>query len=163
MRTQLQGSEVEAKDGISEAERVGQGELGGEQPPPRVSPWPVQGNMRSLAPWGSCFSPEPFVFESMDGGKVLPSVKEVRLIWDARIFDQLLVQAGMASVQCSCLQAVIYSCEDAWEWCVGSGYGSRAWQWSPGDRMWRVEGGDWRLGHGSPLQVMAEGVRIADR
>lgn len=29
--------------------------------------------------------------------------------------------------------------------------------------MWRVEDGDWGLGHGPPLQIMAEGVGIADR
>ena len=46
-----EGSEVEAKDGISEAERVGQGELEGEQPP-GVSPWPVQGQHAQLSSLG---------------------------------------------------------------------------------------------------------------
>lgn len=51
MKTQLQGSEVEAKDGISEAERVGQGE---QLPPPPVSPHGLfRGNMRSLALWAA--------------------------------------------------------------------------------------------------------------
>lgn len=52
MRTQLQGSEAEAKDVISEDERVGQGELGGEQPL-SVSPWPIHGQHAQLSSMGS--------------------------------------------------------------------------------------------------------------
>lgn len=44
---------------------------------------------------------------------------------------------------------------------MGAGRGNGAYRLGCGG--WRVEDGNWGLGHGPPLQVMAEGARMADR